>query len=160
MVRIKLLKISKSRQQGAALFAGIVFTALLTGLAVTLLQSSVMDQKISAANAEQMHSMDKTIGGVSHVVYKAVNKQVGGQNFLTINQGIDTTTLEDEMSFKLDVATETGHSTNCRAEKQASSTTAFQCNSFHVEVVNKYGKSNLGKTTIRAGLMHQAMVVN
>ncbi|AWB68537.1 hypothetical protein C2869_19970 [Saccharobesus litoralis] len=149
-------------QTGAALFAGLVFTALITALAVSVLSNSVMDQKIAAANAEQMSSVDKAMGGVAQTIYKALYKQINGTDFFAHNKAMSSTKLEDGLYFTSDInvtddlSAETSATGGCAREKYGDDASTISCKNFTVTVTNSYGKNNSATTTVEAGISYKA----
>lgn len=152
------------KQRGAALFAGLAMAGLLTALAVTLLSNSVMDQKISAANSENMQSVDATVGGVSNVFYQAVNKKINGTNFFSdIGTAISERSVEDGSSIKfstrVDIDSELqnqSEATNdCAREKSGSSNTTLVCRNYILTVTNSYGKNDAATTAIQVGVSYK-----
>ena len=153
---------SLSNNNGAALLAGLVFTALITALAVSVLSTSVLDQKIAAANTEQMGSLDTAVGGISQTVYKAIYKKIDGSNFLSENKSVAKTKLVDGLYFtsyvdvSADLAGEQSAPGGCRREKYADDTSTISCKNYTLEVTNSYGKNDSATTTVEAGVSYKS----
>ncbi|WP_111977831.1 pilus assembly PilX family protein [Algibacillus agarilyticus] len=150
-----------TEQRGAALFAGLIFTALVTSLAVTLLSSSVMDQKIAAANSDQISSLDKAVGGVSQTIYKAIYRKISSSNFLAENKSMDKTKLEDDLYFESqidvidDLSGEQSATGGCIREKYADDASTISCKNYTINVTNAYGKNKSATTSVKAGVSYK-----
>ncbi len=153
---------SVHKNKGTALVTGIVFSALLTGLAVTLLSNSVMDQRISGAYAELAESVDTTRGGIAAVIHSAVTKQnSSGKNFLTVNIDRKEANLQLISPLSYDLDAYLPNETECPRTKNASDG-ILKCHFFRLNVTNKYGKykdveDSASVTAINAGIAQQMM---
>lgn len=142
-------------QNGAALVVGIVFTAMLTGMAVTLLYNSTMDQKIAAANSNRISSIDKALGGTAQILHLAVTKQENNTNFFTLELPRSEAVVspsDPKLTYETTVVT---RASTCSASKQASDVQSIDCIRQQITVNNVYGYNDAGKTSVVTAILQE-----
>ncbi|MBD55278.1 MAG: pilus assembly protein PilX [Pseudoalteromonadaceae bacterium] len=157
MVSLSLQK----NQQGIVLILALLMVVAVTGIAVTLMNSSSIDSKITVAVQEREVAENELSGNVQKVIASEVGKR-GNSRFLLSKNQITDSGLE---IARINASTHTIYSRNngplsLNCPRRFDSTQSLKCNLIELSSVVDYGAKSRHSITINAGIAQQMLNTN